>query len=169
MYCHCSLGCRGEHCSPVRFTRQVDLLGWLQRAAYMPPLQTNPHYCNCRNIAGGACPAPTGWWFLAIAINAKRPERSRPFPTNLPEVRNIPIEFFDKLSACAAGTPFLLFIISYFLFAYRCFSVCRHKNKSADPRNLRGSAQSFLVRYSYLNLRFRAASDFFLRLTEGFS
>ena len=25
------------------------------------------------------------------------------------------------------------------------------------------------VRYSYLNLRLRAASDFFLRLTEGFS
>ena len=47
--------------------------------------------------------------------------------------------------------------------------LCRNKNKSADPRNLRGSAQSFLVRYSYLNLRLRAASDFFLRLTEGFS
>ena len=24
--------CRGEHCSPVRFTRQVDLPGRLQRA-----------------------------------------------------------------------------------------------------------------------------------------
>ncbi len=29
--------CRGEHCSPAGFTRLVDLPGWLQRAAYMPP------------------------------------------------------------------------------------------------------------------------------------
>ena len=31
--------CRGEHCSPVRFARYIALPGWLQRAAYMPPLQ----------------------------------------------------------------------------------------------------------------------------------
>ena len=84
----CLSGCRGEHCSPVRFartiaflvwlrgrsmtaptrqyvflygfsgrfvgngldrpvrfTRQVDLPGWLQRAAYMPPLLRGVFYC----------------------------------------------------------------------------------------------------------------------------
>ena len=29
------------------------------RAAYMPPLRTDPQYCYCRKTAGGACPAPT--------------------------------------------------------------------------------------------------------------
>ena len=33
-----------------------EMSGRLQRAAYMPPLQTEPQHCNCRKTAGGACP-----------------------------------------------------------------------------------------------------------------
>ena len=36
----CLFGCRGEHCSPVRFTRQVDLAGWLQRAVNDRPYKS---------------------------------------------------------------------------------------------------------------------------------
>ena len=31
-YCNSPFGCRGEHCSPVRFTRYVALSVWLRRA-----------------------------------------------------------------------------------------------------------------------------------------
>ena len=44
---------------PVAFTRQVSFSVWLQRAAYMPPLQTNPVFSRRHLTAGGACPAPT--------------------------------------------------------------------------------------------------------------
>ena len=44
----------------------------------------------------------------------------------------------------------------------------RAKQK-VQTRAMRGSAQSFIGKKSYLNLRLRAASDFFLRLTDGFS
>ena len=43
------------------------------------------------------------------------------------------------------------------------------RKKKVQTRALRGSAQSFIGKKPYLNLRLRAASDFFLRLTEGFS
>ena len=37
------------------------LVGRIARAAYMPPLQTNPQVFHFHSVAGGACPAPTGW------------------------------------------------------------------------------------------------------------
>ena len=43
------------------------------------------------------------------------------------------------------------------------------RKKKVQTRALRGSAQSFIGKKPYLNLRLRAASDFFLRFTEGFS
>ena len=43
------------------------------------------------------------------------------------------------------------------------------RKKKVQTRALRGSAQSFIGKKPYLNLRLRAASDFFLRLTDGFS
>ena len=43
----------------ARFTRWVALAGWLQRAAYMPPLRTDPLYSLHYTVVGGACPAPT--------------------------------------------------------------------------------------------------------------
>ena len=43
------------------------------------------------------------------------------------------------------------------------------RKKKVQTRAMRGSAQSFIGKKPYLNLRLRAASDFFLRLTDGFS
>ena len=53
--------CRGEHCSPVAFTRWVSLTGWLQRAAYMPPLRMTRYIrYNIRSRAGLAPPLRGG-------------------------------------------------------------------------------------------------------------
>ena len=41
---------------PVRFSRYIEISVWLQRAAYMPPLQTNLQDCNCRYAAGKPSP-----------------------------------------------------------------------------------------------------------------
>ena len=55
--------------------------------------------------------APNGACFHDISFyRLDRTERSRPFPTNLPEVRNVPIYFFDSLRDAAHGSvPFVLF------------------------------------------------------------
>ena len=45
----------------------------------------------------------------------------------------------------------------------------RNAKQKVQTRAMRGSAQSFIGKKPYLNLRLRAASDFFLRLTDGFS
>ena len=50
-----------------------------------------------------------------------------------------------------------------------CYSRPQRSAKKVQTRAMRGSAQSFIGKKSYLNLRLRAASDFFLRLTDGFS
>ena len=49
------------------------------------------------------------------------------------------------------------------------FSRSATRKKKVQTRAMRGSAQSFIGKKPYLNLRLRAASDFFLRLTDGFS
>ena len=51
---------------------------------------------------------------------------------------------------------------------FSCTAIAQRKKK-VQTRALRGSAQSFIGKKPYLNLRLRAASDFFLRLTDGFS
>ena len=45
---------------PVRFARYIALSVWLRRAAYMPPLRTNPYFLHYRKIVGGAMPRPYG-------------------------------------------------------------------------------------------------------------
>ena len=51
---------------PVRFARYIALSVWLRRAAYMPPLRTNPVFSRHHLTAGGAMPRPYGVVIILI-------------------------------------------------------------------------------------------------------
>ena len=62
--------------------------------------------------------APNGAWLPDVSYyRLDRTERSRPFPTNSPKVRNHPIRFIDSLHLPPKGKAFLLY--GYFFFALR--------------------------------------------------
>ena len=54
------------------------LVGRIARAAYMPPLQTNPQVFHFHSVAGGACPAPTARWFLSPRRGNGQPSHISP-------------------------------------------------------------------------------------------
>ena len=55
--------------------------------------------------------APNGAWLPDVSYyRLDRTERSRPFPTNSPKVRNHPIRFIDSLHLPPKGKAFLLYL-----------------------------------------------------------